>query len=70
LAFAVKNGTTNSSLIPALQKFHLVYSIGIQPSEVDKMSASEVVEFMKMAETVVKGKGMSRKESKELSKIL
>lgn len=70
MGFAVKHGTKNLSLIPALQKFHLVYSLGIQPSEVDKMPVSEIVEFMKMADTVSKGKGMSRKESKELNKVI
>tara|TARA_R100001244_G_C5171093_1_gene131661 strand:- start:5496 stop:5708 length:213 start_codon:yes stop_codon:yes gene_type:complete len=70
LAFAVKNGTRDVSLISALQKFHLVYSIGIQPSEVDKMSASEVIEFMKMTDIVNKSKSMSGKSKRELGKLL
>ena len=44
--------------------------MGIQPSEVDKMPVSEVIEFMKMAGAAGKEKSMSKKQSKELNKIL
>jgi hypothetical protein len=65
-----KHGTSNPKLIPTLQKFAMVYHLGIQPSEVDKMSASEVSEFMTLANAQAKAKSPGRKDMRKLEKIL
>jgi len=65
-----KHGTSDPRLIPSLQKFALVYHLGIQPSEVNKMSASEVTEFMTLANAQAKAKSPGRKDMRKLEKIL